>query len=61
MNDCFWCSIRICEEMCGCDQYLSMNSVEGRKLIAEWDGMISEILLPLAVDFAKGNGWKEPK
>ena len=48
MNDCFWCSIGVCEaDNCEyCKKYLSMNSDEGYIMIEKYDKDVKEYLKP---------------
>lgn len=57
MNDCLWLAIGACEEQCKCTRYLSMNSEEGQRVGMLWERKVDEVLKPLAVEFARENGF----
>lgn len=44
MNDCLWNWINQCEgEECNCEEYLSVNSPQGRKIADKYDERVYEV------------------
>lgn len=50
-------AIGVCKDQCKCPKYLSMNSDEGQKMEEKWGSIVDKILEPLAVVFAKEEGF----
>jgi len=48
VNDCFWFMVGACGDRCGqCGMYLSLNSGEGREIIAKYEDEIEEAIKPV--------------
>lgn len=56
MNDCIWAFISgVCDcEKCGnCEEYISVNSEDGSKLLEKYEAEVNEALKPLAEKWKK--------